>query len=63
MAHARLCAEQVAYVLTHTSEINVATVLMASGTLVVLWVGSQLFPRLPWTLIAMLLAAGLASIQ
>ena len=54
--------EQVAYVLTRTSEINVATVLMATGTLAVLFVGSRLFPRLPWTLIAMLLAAGVASL-
>ena len=54
--------EQVAYVLTRTSEINVATVLMATGTLAVLFVGSRVFPRLPWTLIAMLLAAGVASL-
>jgi high affinity sulfate transporter 1 len=54
--------QQVAYVLTHTSEINVATVLTATGTLAVLFVGSRLFPRLPWTLIAMLLAAGVASL-
>jgi len=48
---------QVGYVLTHLSEINVATVIMAAAILVVLFVGTKLLPRMPWTLIAMLLAA------
>ena len=48
---------QVGYVLTHLSEINMATVIMAAAILVVLFVGTKLLPRLPWTLIAMLLAA------
>jgi len=48
---------QVGYVLTHLSEINVATVIMAAAILVVLFVGTKLLPRMPWTLIAMLIAA------
>jgi sulfate permease, SulP family len=50
------------YVLTHLSEINLVTVIMSAAMLVVLFVGAKLFPRLPWTLIAMLLAAAIASL-
>jgi sulfate permease, SulP family len=52
---------ELAYVFTHAAEINLATVLMGAGMLVVLFLGSRVLPRLPWTLIAMLLAAGIAS--
>jgi len=52
---------QLSYVFTHLSETNLATLIMSAGTLLVLFVGSRLLPRLPWTLIAMLLAAGVAA--
>jgi Bcr/CflA subfamily drug resistance transporter len=52
---------QLGYVVSHLSEINLATVIMSAGMLVVLFVGGRLLPRLPWTLIAMLLAAGIAA--
>jgi sulfate permease, SulP family len=53
---------QLGYVFTHLSEINVVTMIMGAAMLVVLFVGSRLLPRLPWTLIAMLLAAAVASL-
>jgi len=37
-------------------------VIMAAALLVLLLVGTRLFPRLPWTLIAMLLAAAVATL-
>jgi hypothetical protein len=36
--------------------------MMAAALLVLLFVGTRLLPRLPWTLIAMLLAAAVASL-
>lgn len=43
---------QLGYVFIHLSEINVVTMIMGAAMLVVLFVGSRLLPRLPWTLIA-----------
>jgi SulP family sulfate permease len=53
---------QLGYVFAHLPEINPTTVIMAAALLVLLFVGTRLLPRLPWTLIAMLLAAAVASL-
>ena len=53
---------QLGYVFTRVSQINLATMIMGAALLVILFVGGRVFPRLPWTLIAMLLAAAVASL-
>jgi sulfate permease, SulP family len=53
---------QLGYVFAHLPEINLTTMIMAAALLVLLLVGTRLLPRLPWTLIAMLLAAAVASL-
>jgi SulP family sulfate permease len=48
--------------LTHLDEIHGATLLLSSGVLVFLLVGSKLMPRAPMPLIAILLAAGIVEL-
>ena len=41
---------QLGYVFAHLPEINLTTMIMAAALLVLLFVGTRLLPRLPWTL-------------
>ena len=48
---------EIAFVATHLDEVHGPTLALAAGVLVLLLVGSQLFPRAPMPLIGMLAAA------
>ncbi|HEX2704765.1 MAG TPA: SulP family inorganic anion transporter, partial [Candidatus Lustribacter sp.] len=53
---------QLAYVVTHLGEANVATGVLSASVLALLVVGRQRFPRLPVPLIVMLLAAAVVAV-
>ena len=50
------------YFLTHLGDVHAATLLMSIGVLILLFVGSWLFPRMPMPLIAILLATAIVKV-
>jgi SulP family sulfate permease len=54
--------EEIWSFLTHLDQVETATLIMSSAVLVVLFVGSAMYPRLPIPLIAMLIAAAVVAV-